>query len=308
MIEIKKSISQKLRMDGRDYALPGWYFVTMGADYHRHFFGEVDKAGRMQPNALGQLVDTCWAQIPSHYGHIALGAWQVMPNHFHGIVRITQPGGKGLGEVMNVFKGAVTRQWRRSGGVISRYSGIEQQKVWAPNYYDVICFDEQELDIRENYVRANPRRWALRDVPQGILGESRYKGNAGLLRMNAPRRALRVSRKATAAEVAALQAEFARFDGIVCSTFFSPGERACLQGLQSGKTRIIWVQPMAMPASIPVNWTMPFLEKRALWLSAFPDDQPDATRETCQMANRRVETLCAAPLKPAHSTLNRHQP
>jgi hypothetical protein len=218
-----------------------------------------------------------------------------MPNHFHGIVRITQPGGKGLGEVMNVFKGAVTRQWRRSGGVISRYSGTEQQKVWAPNYYDVICFDAEELDIRENYVRANPRRWALRDVPQGMLGKSRYKGNAGLLRMNAPRRALRVSRKATAAEVVALQAELARFDGIVCSTFFSPGERACLQGLQNGKARIIWVQPMAMPASIPVNWTTPFLENRALWLSAFPDDQPDATRETCQMANRWVETLCTAP-------------
>ena len=127
MIELKKSMSQKLRMDGRDYAMPGWYFVTMGTDYHRHFFGEVDKAGRMQPNALGQLVDTCWAQIPSHYGHIALGAWQVMPNHFHGIVRITQPGGKGLGEVMNVFKGAVTRQWRRSGGAISRYP------TWKPS-------------------------------------------------------------------------------------------------------------------------------------------------------------------------------
>lgn len=33
--EFKKSMSQKLRMAGRDYARPGWYFLTLGADYHR---------------------------------------------------------------------------------------------------------------------------------------------------------------------------------------------------------------------------------------------------------------------------------
>ena len=63
----------------------------------------------MRPNALGQLVERCWSEIPQHYGHIELGAWQVMPNHFHGLVRIIRSGGSGLGEVLNVFKGAVTR-------------------------------------------------------------------------------------------------------------------------------------------------------------------------------------------------------
>lgn len=303
--EFKKSMSQKLRMDGRDYSRPGWYFVTLGADYHRYFFGTV-KEGEMRPNALGELIERFWNEIPQHYPHIRLGAWQLMPNHFHGIMRILRPGGAGLGEVINVFKGAVTRETRRSGllavsrncGKEPAHGGKEQKapcKVWAPNYYDVICFDAEELAIRENYVRANPRRWALRDVPQGWIKQSCFKGNQALLNDSGPRRALRVSRRASKAEVVALQNELASFDGLVCSTFFSPGERACLKTLLTASARIIWVQPMAMPEQIPVDWTKAFLENRALWLSAFPDDQPDATRESCQLANRWVEQFC----KPA---------
>lgn len=295
--ELKKSMSQKLRMAGRDYARPGWYFVTLGADYHQPFFGAVE-AGRMRPNALGELVERFWREIPQHYAHIHLGAWQLMPNHFHGIVRILGPGGAGLGEVLNLFKGSVTREARRAGlvqSVISRHGGKEQEvpgKVWAPNYYDVICFDAEELAVREKYVRANPRRWALRDVPQGRVRQSRFKGNKALLEDAGPRRALRVSRRVSGAEIDALQNELANFNGLVCSTFFSPGERACLKTLLTASARIVWVQPMAMPEHIPVDWTNAFLENRALWLSAFPDDQPEATREHCQLANRWVEQFC----------------
>jgi REP element-mobilizing transposase RayT len=300
--EFPKSFSQKLRMAGRDYSQPGWYFVTLGADYHRHLFGAVE-AAEMRPNVLGSLVERCWAAIPQHYGHIALGAWQVMPNHLHGLVRITRAGGKGLGEVVNVFKGAVTREWRRSlPPAVSRDSentrgnspATPPWDVWAPNYYDVICFDAEELEVRERYIRANPKRWALRDVPRGVIKQSRYRGNTALLRQPGPRRALRVSRRATDAQVAALRTELGSFEGVVCSTFFSPGERACLETLQTGLARIVWVLPMAMPEQIPVAWTDAFLQQRALWLSAFPEDQAEATRASCDQANRWVLQFCAA--------------
>ena len=303
-MELKKSMSQKLRMNGRDYSRPGWYFVTLGADYHHHFFGMVEGC-EMRPNELGRLAERFWSEIPQHYAHIRLGAWQIMPNHFHGLMRIIRPGGAGLGEVMNVFKGAVTREARRSGLVeVSRNCGKElggkerehgekePGKVWAPNYYDVICFDADELAVRERYIRANPRRWALRDVPEGTVKQSRFKGNVKLLRRTGPRRALRVSRKATEAQVAALKNELAAFDGLVCSTFFSPGERDCLGVLQEGRARIIWVLPMAMPATIPVGWTDAFLEERALWISAFPDELSEATRSSCTQANQWVEQFC----------------
>lgn len=304
-MELKKSMSQKLRMDGRDYSRPGWYFVTLGADYHKHLFGKVTR-GEMYANQLGRLAERCWAEIPQHYTHISLGAWQVMPNHFHGLVRITRHGGKGLGEVMNVFKGAVTRQWRQSAhrpnSAISRYSEIKQRtmRIWAPNYYDVICFSADQLATREQYIRANPKRWALRDLPRGFIGKSRYRGNTALLQQTGPRRALRVSRRATEEEIAAEQQKLATFKGTVCSTFFSPGERTCLDTLLTGKAKIIWVMPMAMRDTIAVKWTDAFLEKRALWLSAFADDLTEATRTSCQQANHWVEHFCKT--KPVIST------
>ena len=296
-MELKKSMSQKLRMDGRDYSRPGWYFVTLGADYHRHLFGTVERC-EMQANALGRLAERSWAEIPRHYGHIELGPWQLMPNHFHGLVRITRPGAKGLGEVMNVFKGAVTREWRRSGEGVppvgSRYSEKDQEpaKVWAPNYYDVICFDAEELEVRERYIRANPKRWVLRDVAQGTFKRSRYRGNTALLKDTGPRRPLRVSRRATEAQIEALRQDLAVFDGVVCSTFFSPGERACLDTLLAGPTRTLWVLPMAMPDAIPVKWIDAFLDGRALWLSAFPNDLSEATRASCEQANRWIQQFC----------------
>jgi len=285
-MEYKKSMSQKLRMDGRDYSRPGWYFVTMCADYHKMLFGRIEGV-TMRPNMLGALVERCWAEIPAHYGHIKLGAWQLMPNHFHGIVRICAGGGAGLGEVMNMFKGSVTREWRKQCAV-PRHG--EKEQIWAPNYWDVICFELEQLEVREAYVRANPRRWALKRIPAGRVKRSVYRGNVALL--NAPdiRRRLRVSRKASAAEVASLQAELAVFEGVVCSTFFSPGERACLKTLQSGMARVVWVAPMALPKTISNAWMDSFLEERALWLSAF--EEKEATRLSCEQANEWVEKFC----------------
>jgi len=299
-MEFKKSMSQKLRMDGRDYSRPGWYFVTMCADYQKMLFGEMVGV-EMRANALGLLVEQCWAEIPAHYGHIELGAWQLMPNHFHGILRIRSAGGKGLGEVLNMFKGSVTRLARKGGllegsphgekdrGGKERARG-EKAKVWAPNYWDVICFEPEVLEIREQYVRANPRRWALKGVPCGRIKQSAFQGNVELQKTSEQRRALRVSRRASAAEVAALQEEFVGFPGGVCSTFFSPGERACLEKLLAGSAKIVWVLPMALPEHIPVAWTDAFLAGRVLWVSAF--EGSEASRESCEQANVWVERFC----------------
>ena len=147
------------------------------------------------------------------------------------------------------------------------------------------------LEIREKYVRANPRRWALKGEPRGLVKQSHYVGNVDLLGTTGERRVLRVSRKSSAAEIAAMQDELALFEGVVCSTFFSPGERECLKTALSGSALVVWVLPMAMPESIPVAWTGAFLERRALWLSAFAE--PEASRASCEQANEWVRVFCA---------------
>lgn len=284
------SVSQKLRMVRKDYSREGWYFVTMGTEMHRPLFGAVELDGQgealMRCNPLGQLVEQCWREIPKHYPFVRLGAFQVMPDHFHGLVWLDRGNIKPLGEIMNMFKGAVTRLWRRNLLVDSRYSGKEPASVWQPNYYDVICFEAEELAIKEAYIKANPQRLALKRIPRGMIKASTYVGNQELLKAS-PKRALRVSRKATEQEIAQTQRFFTEeWNGVVVSTFFSPGERAILDALlKHDKARIIWIMPMGMPAHVPVKWGRALLEHRALWLSAYPDELAEATRETCMQCN-----------------------
>jgi len=149
-------------MDGRDYSLPRWYFITLEADCHQPLFGNV-LDGKMIPNKPGALTERFWAEIPQRYNHIALGACQVTFNHFHGLLQITRAGGKVIGEVLNMFKESVTREWRRSTGTLNTPN---VSSVWAPNDYDVICFNANELHVRTRYIQANPKRRTLRDLPE----------------------------------------------------------------------------------------------------------------------------------------------
>jgi hypothetical protein len=215
-----------------------------------------------------------------------------MPDHFHGLVQLARGNSKPLGEIMNIFKGAVTRQWRRTVPVASRYSGKEHASIWQPNYYDVICFEEQELAIKEAYIKANPQRLALKRIPRGTIKMSRYLGNQELLKAS-PKRALRISRKATEEEVVQTKRLFDEtWESVIVSTFLSPGERAVLDELLlHKKCRIIWIMPMGMPEQIPVKWGSVLLEERALWLSAYPDEQQEATRATCMECNAWAKRL-----------------
>jgi len=290
------SVSQKLRMARKDYSREGWYFVTFCVEKRRPLFGAInlDSQGQaeMRCSALGQLVARCWSEIPYHYPRVQLGASQVMPDHFHGLVWLDRGNNKSLGEIMNIFKGAVTRLWRREVQEDSRYSGREPAIIWQPNYYDVICFEAEELAIKEAYIKANPQRWALKRIPRGVIKTSKFLGNQELLKAS-PKRALRLSRKATEQEIEESKRLLGEpWDGIAVSTFFSPGERAVLDALlMQLKSRIIWIMPMAMHEHIPVKWGKVMLEGRGLWLSAYADEQQEATRASCMECNAWAERL-----------------
>jgi REP element-mobilizing transposase RayT len=242
------SVSQKLRMAKKDYSREGWYFVTLSVERRRPLFGAInlDSQGKadMRCNALGQLVERCWCEIPGHYPEVQLGAFQVMPDHFHGLVWLDRGNNKPLGEIMNMFKGAVTRLWRRAMPVDSRYSGRELACIWQ-------------------LLKASPKR------------------------------ALRMSRKAMEKEIEETKHLLGEaWEGIVVSTFFSLGERAVLDTLfAQPKSRIIWIMPMGMPEHTPVKWGKAMLEGRALWLSAYPDEQQEATRASCMECNAWAERL-----------------
>lgn len=61
--------------------------MTVCTRDRQEWLGEI-KDGAMIFNECGEIADRYWAQIPQHYGNVALDEFVVMPNHLHGIIII----------------------------------------------------------------------------------------------------------------------------------------------------------------------------------------------------------------------------
>jgi putative transposase len=94
----------------------------------------------------------------------------IMPNHFHGIIVIDQPGtffamnkmdrplgpSKGsLGTIIAQFKSKASKQIMAINGQIS----ITPGQLWQRNYYEHIIRNEAEWDRIRKYIETNPRNW-----------------------------------------------------------------------------------------------------------------------------------------------------
>jgi putative transposase len=79
---------RSIRLKGYDYAQPGAYFVTLVTQGRECLFGRVVN-GEMQLNDAGRMVERWWAELGNKYPHVIPDIHVVMPNHFHGVVIIT---------------------------------------------------------------------------------------------------------------------------------------------------------------------------------------------------------------------------
>ena len=75
---------RSIRLQGCDYSQSGAYFVTLVAWQRECLFGEVGH-GEMQLNELGEIVRDEWEKSALIRREVELGAYVVMPNHFHAI-------------------------------------------------------------------------------------------------------------------------------------------------------------------------------------------------------------------------------
>jgi REP element-mobilizing transposase RayT len=78
---------QSIRLQGFDYSSAGAYFVTIVARGRECLFGEVVD-GDVKLNRFGEIVQWEWLELPKRLQFVELGAFVVMPNHFHGILVI----------------------------------------------------------------------------------------------------------------------------------------------------------------------------------------------------------------------------
>jgi len=78
---------RSIRLHGYDYSRTGAYFVTICTQHREYLFGDIVN-GKMVLNDAGWMVQTGWDEMPSRYPCVDIDAFQIMPNHIHGIVAI----------------------------------------------------------------------------------------------------------------------------------------------------------------------------------------------------------------------------
>ncbi len=181
---------RSIRLKGYDYSQEGAYFVTIVTWRRDFLFGEIVNK-EMRLNKVGKVVEWEWLELPKRLSYIELGAYVVMPNHFHGILYIhenvgatrkgqtmilpseepmqanspvsidgsplprTLPRGPkpaSLGAIIAQFKSRVTKR-------IWKFPEFKETPIWQRNYYEHIIRNDNDLQNKTDYIEANPLLW-----------------------------------------------------------------------------------------------------------------------------------------------------
>lgn len=161
------------RLAGYDYGSNGMYFITICTHNREPYFGSIvettsaDQSPHrnydLKPSLIGQVAIDCWYAIPLHFPFVVLDAFQIMPNHLHGILWICKPDDacqhgepntfgpqrKNLASIIRGFKIGVKKQ----------ATIMQLEFAWQPAYYDRIVRNDDELNRIRVYIANNPGKW-----------------------------------------------------------------------------------------------------------------------------------------------------
>ena len=146
-----------LRIQGYDYTQPWHYYVTISTHQKICTLAAIDYQN-ITLTPLGEIVESCWHEIPSHFPLANLDVHVIMPNHMHGIIELCDADNQpseltSFRTVMAAFKGACTRTWGRLQGSTG--------SIWQRDFYERIIRDEAELLKFRQYILQNPGKWHL---------------------------------------------------------------------------------------------------------------------------------------------------
>jgi len=172
----------------KDYKSSGIYLITIVTHERKRVFGELNmdiKEPGVELTKLGQYMEEAWLQtfeIQNARGrHIRSLGYQVMPDHFHGILQVERPMDVNMGTIIRDFKAVCTKKYRElyppiladeiDREYLIRSSRRQREEYYAEhgieplfddNYDDTICYRKGQLENIINYVQDNPRRAIMR--------------------------------------------------------------------------------------------------------------------------------------------------
>ncbi len=179
----EKKASMQRRCVGHDYQDRQMYMITMVTEGRRPLFGHVTgrsdapddspEAPRLVPTPLGQRVAANWQEIAVRYPEIEVRAFQLMPDHLHGVLFVRERMEVPLGKALNGFKIGCNKAFRelvplvaviqqqtrrRPDGSEDRYQGL----LFARGYNDKLLLREGQLEVWLQYLKDNPRRLLMK--------------------------------------------------------------------------------------------------------------------------------------------------
>lgn len=165
------------RRTGWDYCAPGAYMVTLTLDDRsREWLGELaceqtEHAGELARRSyialspLGRLVAEKWREIASNWPGVEVGEFVVMPDHLHGILKITQRQSHPLGQIVGSFKARSTSAARELTSKLAS-AGLPPSSLggslWSTGLVDGILWNRERYERARAYIADNPRRLAAK--------------------------------------------------------------------------------------------------------------------------------------------------
>jgi len=197
-----------IRLKGYDYSQAGLYFVTLCCQNRNHLFGKIID-GKMDLNHFGKIAKKEWEHTATLRDNISLGAFILMPNHFHSIIQIDyqikneeancgtfKSPSHTIGAIIRGYKGATTKKIKElirnnCGGELQfqnnsrtgelqfaptkQFAPTERfaptKSIWQRNYWEHIIRNENEFIRISKYIRNNPTKWQ-KDKLNGGKGNS----------------------------------------------------------------------------------------------------------------------------------------
>ncbi|HRN46479.1 MAG TPA: hypothetical protein PK110_10660 [Niabella sp.] len=187
----QKHHRRSIRLKGYDYSQAGMYFITICCQNRICRFGEIIN-NEMVLNDFGKIAHDEWIKTTELRPNVELGKFVIMPNHIHGIIRLSRRGELHSPENEDVFDtpqptenedvfdtpqppenegvcktpprspsqtvGAIVRGYKSSVTKQLHFLGFDEQ-LWQRNYYEHIIRNEQSYQTISNYIINNPAKW-----------------------------------------------------------------------------------------------------------------------------------------------------
>ncbi len=128
-------------------------------------------------NDFGRIAYNEWIKLPQRFSNVELDVFQIMPNHMHGIIVLsenivgatlavaqkTSMENTTIGDIVGAYKSLVANsclgsfKYSIEMGVTPEYE--KMGKLWQRNYHEHIIRDERSYQNISNYIMNNPAKW-----------------------------------------------------------------------------------------------------------------------------------------------------